>query len=129
MSRLYRLAVSGKLPTNELTQLVYSLKEIRNAIEAEKEATVLDMPVGSFGDIIVLSVPRGSVADTRTGLVTTPGGDAVTCQPCEPYIGTPALTMLTAPIDTTPLEVVEIEPDPKVTRLDSYRDRDDLGGA
>ena len=85
MSRLYRLAVSGKLPTNELTQLVYSLKEIRNAIEAEKEAAVLDMPVGSYGDLVVWSVPPGSIADVKTGLITTPSGAPVDPLPFTPF--------------------------------------------
>jgi hypothetical protein len=129
MSRLYRLAVSGKLPTNELTQLVYSLKEIRNAIEAEKEAAVLDMPVGSYGDIVVWSVPPGSVADPRTGLITTPSGEAVSPQPFTAYEGTPDWTRAALPDQSQtiaePLPVVELPDDGKVTRLDSWKRADD----
>jgi hypothetical protein len=35
MARLYRLALNGKLPADELTRLVYTLKEIRACLEAE----------------------------------------------------------------------------------------------
>jgi hypothetical protein len=35
MGRLYRLALNGKIPTDELTRLIYTLKEIRSCIESE----------------------------------------------------------------------------------------------
>ena len=35
MARLYRLALNGKMPTDELTRLIYTLKEIRACLEAE----------------------------------------------------------------------------------------------
>jgi hypothetical protein len=35
MGRLYRLSLNGKLPSDDLTRLVYTLKEIRACIEAE----------------------------------------------------------------------------------------------
>src|SRR6188768_1188141 len=35
MARLYRLALSNKLPCDELTRLIYTLKEIRACLEAE----------------------------------------------------------------------------------------------
>src|SRR5262245_13062708 len=35
MARLYRLALNGRIPTDELTRLVYTLKEIRCCLEAE----------------------------------------------------------------------------------------------
>ena len=35
MARLYRLALNGKLPCDELTRLIYTLKEIRACLEAE----------------------------------------------------------------------------------------------
>ena len=35
MARLYRLGLNGRLPSDELTRLVYVLKEIRACLEAE----------------------------------------------------------------------------------------------
>src|SRR5262245_17064765 len=35
MARLYRLALNGRIPCDELTRLTYVLKEIRACIEAE----------------------------------------------------------------------------------------------
>src|SRR6476660_677434 len=35
MARLYRLALNGKIPADELTRLVYTLKEIRCCLESE----------------------------------------------------------------------------------------------
>ena len=35
MARLYRLALNGRMPTDELTRLIYTLKEIRACLEAE----------------------------------------------------------------------------------------------
>ena len=35
MARLYRLALNGKLPTDELTRFVFTLKEIRCCLESE----------------------------------------------------------------------------------------------
>jgi hypothetical protein len=86
---------------------------------------------GSFGDLIVLSVPRGPIADTRTGLVTTPAGDPVTCQPCEPYPGTQSLELFMADQSQTvvePLPVIEVPDDRKITRLDTWK-RDEPGTA
>jgi hypothetical protein len=35
MARLYRLALNGRIPCDELTRLVYTLKEIRCCLESE----------------------------------------------------------------------------------------------
>ena len=35
MARLYRLALSGRIRTDELTRFIYALKEIRACLEAE----------------------------------------------------------------------------------------------
>jgi hypothetical protein len=35
MGRLYRLSLNGRLPADELTKLVFTLREIRVCIEAE----------------------------------------------------------------------------------------------
>jgi hypothetical protein len=35
MARLYRLALNGRIRSDELTRLVYTLKEIRACLEAE----------------------------------------------------------------------------------------------
>jgi hypothetical protein len=35
MARLYRLALNGRIPTDELTKLIYTLKEIRCCLESE----------------------------------------------------------------------------------------------
>jgi hypothetical protein len=35
MARLYRLALNGKIPSDEMTRFIYALKEIRACLEAE----------------------------------------------------------------------------------------------
>jgi hypothetical protein len=40
MARLYRLALNGRIPSDELTRFVYTLKEIRACLEAE---TLIDV--------------------------------------------------------------------------------------
>jgi len=35
MARLYRLALNGRIRSDELTRLIYALKEIRTCLEAE----------------------------------------------------------------------------------------------
>jgi hypothetical protein len=128
MSRLYRLAVSGKLPTNELTQLVYSLKEIRNAIEAEREAATFNMPTSTI-DFTILSVPSGTQLADDGKTFVWPDGTPCAAPEFTPYSGTPALDLLPPPmIDTTPLEVHEAPDDPKIVRL-RLREDDTSSGA
>ena len=57
LGRLYRAGLSGRVNTAEAARLVFILKELRGALESEREAAVINMPVGSFGDLIVSSVP------------------------------------------------------------------------
>jgi len=35
MARLYRLALNGRIPSDEMTRFIYALKEIRACLEAE----------------------------------------------------------------------------------------------
>jgi hypothetical protein len=35
MARLYRLALNGRIPSDEMTRFIYALKEIRTCLEAE----------------------------------------------------------------------------------------------
>src|SRR6476469_2880003 len=35
MARLYRLALNGRIPSDEMTRYIYALKEIRACLEAE----------------------------------------------------------------------------------------------
>ena len=35
MARLYRAALNGKIPSDEMTRFIYALKEIRACLEAE----------------------------------------------------------------------------------------------
>ena len=35
MARLYRLALNGRIPADEMTRFIYALKEIRACLEAE----------------------------------------------------------------------------------------------
>src|SRR5262245_36807390 len=35
MARLYRLALNGRIPSEEMTRFIYALKEIRACLEAE----------------------------------------------------------------------------------------------
>jgi hypothetical protein len=40
MARLYRLALNGRIPSDEMTRFIYALKEIRACLEAE---TLIDV--------------------------------------------------------------------------------------
>jgi hypothetical protein len=35
MSRLYRLALNGRIPSDQMARLIYALREIRSCLEAE----------------------------------------------------------------------------------------------
>jgi hypothetical protein len=35
IARLYRLALNGRIPSDEMTRFIYALKEIRGCLEAE----------------------------------------------------------------------------------------------
>jgi hypothetical protein len=96
---------------------------------------------GGGGDINIVqifAVPRGSVVDAKTGTITTSDGEAVTDLPSvEPFVGTPPLE-LSAPTDQTPaplepiaeqpIVVIEMEPAPNVTRLDTFKAKRDEPG-
>ena len=62
LGRLYRAGLSGRVNTAEAASLAFILKELRGALESEREAAVINMPVGSFGDLIVLSVPPDRIS-------------------------------------------------------------------
>jgi hypothetical protein len=123
MAKLYRMVMSGKLPSDVAARLVYILKEVRSAIEAEPP---VEVTAGNSGPLIILSVPPGSVVDPETGLITTPTGAPVTCEPLKPFEGTPAFERLTdqmGPID--PLPVVQRIDDDKIAVLHPHWPRDD----
>ena len=63
---------------------------------------------------MVFSVPRGSIADTRTGLITTPAGDPIPGEPFKPYAGTPPYELLADQSQTIaePLPVHTIDDTP-----------------
>ena len=102
-------------------------------MEAAQAAATIDLPAGSSGgNIIVLAVPRGSLVDLATGICTTPAGDPVTMQPCEPFVGTPALELLTDQTPSfeppsPPLPVLEEIADDKIAILHPHRRRHDDG--
>jgi hypothetical protein len=86
--------------------------------------------------IEIYSVPRGSTFDPRTGLVTCGDGSPGEVEPFTPYQATPPLPELLsapepAPAVEQPAPVIDLEAEPAVTRLDSWRDRkrDDGPGA
>jgi hypothetical protein len=134
MSRVYRLSLAGTLPSGEMTRLIFGLREIRQTVEAQAEAAVIDMPVGSFSsELLVLSVPRGSLVDVRTGICTTPSGEPATMESFVPYQGTPALGELTDQTRSfeplSPLPVIEEIADDKIAILHPHRRRDEPGTA
>src|SRR3954464_2599140 len=59
-SRLYRAAIRGRLPSDELGRLVYALKEIRSTLEAEI-ASMPDKPL-QVGNVNLRIVPAGAFA-------------------------------------------------------------------
>ena len=77
LGRLYRAGLSGPVNTAEAARLAFNLKELRGALESEREAAVINMPVGSFGDLIVLSVPPGRIS-ARGRLCRPPPDHSIT---------------------------------------------------
>jgi hypothetical protein len=127
--KIYRAAASGAIETGEAMRLSCILRELRAALEAANAAATIDVPAGSSGDIIILAVPRGSHVDLATGICTTPAGDPVTMQLCEPFVGTPALELLADQTPSfeplPPLPVLEEIADDKIAVLHPHRRRDD----
>jgi hypothetical protein len=128
MARIYRLAINGKLPTDELTRLTFALKAIGEAVEAERASP--DVSQLAPIEFNVFSVPSGTqIAEDGRSFIW-PDGVPCAAPPFEPYRGTPALDMLPPPmIDTTPLEVHEAPDDPKIVRLRLREDDTGSGAA
>jgi hypothetical protein len=76
---------------------------------------------------IILSVPRGSRVDLKTGICTTPDGEVAEMLPFTPYEPTPPLSDRREQRREPPLpfEVCEAEVPTNLVRLDPYRRRDD----
>ena len=124
-SKIYRAAASGTIPTDEAMRLSLLLRELRTSMEVAQAAATIDMPAGGFSsDLIVLSVPRGSLVDVKTGICTTPSGDPISLSPCEPFASTPSLEMLADQSRATvePLPVHEVIDDGKVVALRPHSD-------
>jgi hypothetical protein len=50
MARLYRLALNGRIPSDEMTRFIYALKEIRAFLEAEiRDSTATGLAVARYG--------------------------------------------------------------------------------
>jgi hypothetical protein len=81
----------------------------------------------------IFAVPRGSVVDAKTGLITTPDGAAVSDPPeLRPFEGTPPLELAVITDQSAPLEpperlpVIELDTS-NVTVLRRRSDDDDSG--
>lgn len=55
-ARLYRAAIRGRLPSDEMTRLVYALKEIRSTLEAEIAAKEIEAPT-PIQEVRIRSIP------------------------------------------------------------------------
>jgi hypothetical protein len=129
MARIYRLAINGKLPTEELTRLTFSLKAIGEAVEAERASP--DVSQLAPIEFNVLAVPPGcQVADDGKTFVW-PDGTPCAAPEFTPYTGTPSLPALSdqrAPIEP-PLPVHDVIDDGKIVVLRPYSDDDTSSGA
>jgi hypothetical protein len=133
LGRLYRASLSGKLESAEAARLAFILKEVRASLEVERELH-LDTPTSTI-NFLILSVPSGTQVDpNNSSKFIWPDGTPCTA-PTEftPYEPTPDWTALPPPApepsimnaaDVMPVEV-ELPDDPKITRLNPYRRRDD----
>jgi hypothetical protein len=65
MARLYRLGLNGKIRTDELTRLIFVLKEIRACVEAEvlvdvqERLAALSQNMGNYNGHRVIHQPTG----------------------------------------------------------------------
>jgi hypothetical protein len=82
--------------------------------------------------IVILSVPRGTCVDLKTGIATTPDGAVAEMEPFEPFTPTPPLPLQRDErVALEPLPVTETEIPENVMRLDAYlrrREGDDEPG-
>jgi hypothetical protein len=108
-SRLYRAAIRGRLPSDELGRLVYALKEIRSTLEAEI-ASMPDKPL-QVGNVNLRIVPAGAFANTEED------GTLLEYQP-------PLVEPLS---EVTEQPTVEILPPPEPDLIEAGDDDDDGG--
>ena len=67
MARLYRLALNGRIRSDEMTRFIYALKEIRACLEAElldRRATATGLAVARYGQ------PQWSTHPSSAGSLT-----------------------------------------------------------
>ena len=73
MARLYRLALNNKLPCDELTRLIYTLKEIRACLEAEVLVDDQQLVRAGFGMLIEAQDDMTVVGDAADGSAALAG--------------------------------------------------------
>jgi hypothetical protein len=101
------------------------LKEVRAVLESEAEHSVLNMSAGGggIGSIQVLAIPRGAMLDVKSGTITVEGETVAELPSIEPFTPTPALlTDQTHELVAEP-PTIDLEAEPAVTRLDTWRSR------
>jgi hypothetical protein len=135
LGRLYRASLSGKLESAEAARLAFILKEVRASLEVEREHHLDVMPTSTIS-FTILSVPPGTQVDPKDSskFIWPDGTPCAAPTEFTPYEPTPDWTALPPPApepfsvmnaETAAAIEVELPDDPKVTRLNPYRRRDD----
>src|SRR4051794_1537151 len=64
MACVYRLSLAGALPSAEMTRLIFGLRELRQTVEAQAEAAILNGDASqSKIEFVIYSVPPGTQID------------------------------------------------------------------
>jgi hypothetical protein len=130
MARVYRLSLAGTLPSGEMTRLIFGLRELRQTVEAQAEAAVLNLEARHTPiSFVIYCVPPGTQVDPNdSSKFVWPDGSPCAAPDFKPYEATPSFEMLPAPIEQLdepepPIPVtIDLEAAP-VTRLDTWRSR------
>jgi hypothetical protein len=131
MARVYRQSLAGNLPSGEMTRLIFGLRELRQTVEAQNEAAVINGDVSLPKiEFVILAVPPGTQCDPHDNhkFIWPDGTPCTASTEFTPYEPTPNWTALPPPApelsimnaaDVTPVEV--FVDDGKVTRLHPHQ--------
>lgn len=95
LARLYRGCLNGKLPADEMSRLVFALRELRctiESIEATAQANPLEV-TPSVVNLQIIAVAHGAQYDATSGKLTYSDGSVGDPPEFVPATPTPPLTL------------------------------------
>ena len=119
-----------------MTRLIFGLREIRQTVEAQAEAAVLNLEASHATiNFSIYCVPPGTQVDPNySSKFIWPDNTPCAAPEFTPYEATPDWTVLPPPasepsvMNAETAAVIDVIDDGKVVRLDPYRDRDEPSG-